>query len=118
MTTHAGSCHCGAVTFEADVDLSAPVLSCNCSHCSRKGFLLSFIPADSFTLKTPDAPLTEYRFNKEHIAHLFCPTCGVEAFARGNHPVTKAAIVAVNVRCLAGVDIDALTLKKVDGAKL
>jgi len=118
MTTHAGSCHCGAVTFEADVDLSAPVLSCNCSHCSRKGFLLSFIPAAAFTLKTPAAPLTEYRFNKEHIAHLFCPKCGVEAFARGKHPATGADIVAVNVRCIPGVDPDTLTVKKVDGASL
>ena len=117
MSTHAGSCHCGAVRFEADVDLTQPVSSCNCSHCSRKGFLLTFIPAASFR-QTTDAALTEYRFNREAIAHLFCPKCGVEAFARGKHPATGADIVAVNVRCIPGVDLDGLAMKKVDGAKL
>jgi hypothetical protein len=117
MTTHSGSCHCGAVKFEADLDLSQPVNSCNCSHCSRKGFLLAFIPAATFR-QTTDAPLTEYRFNREHIAHQFCPTCGVQAFAKGKHPATGLDIVAVNVRCIPGVDLDALTINKVDGAKL
>ncbi len=118
MTQHSGSCHCGAVTFEADLDLAQPVISCNCSHCSRKGFLLQFVPAAAFALTTPDAQLTEYRFNKEHIAHLFCPRCGVEPFARGKHPATGQDIVAVNLRCIPGVDLDALTIKKVDGARL
>lgn len=118
MAVHQGSCHCGAVKFEADVDLSAPVISCNCSHCSRKGFLLSFIPAERFVLKTPDAALTEYRFNREHIAHQFCPVCGVQPFARGKHPATGADTVAVNIRCIPGIDLDSLKIQKVDGAKL
>ncbi|HEV7694564.1 MAG TPA: GFA family protein [Hyphomonadaceae bacterium] len=114
MTIHSGSCHCGAVKYEADVDLAQPVMSCNCSHCSRKGFLLTFIAPEKFDLKTPDAPLSEYKFNKHNIAHLFCPTCGVEAFARGTRPDGQSRI-AVNVRCLPDVDIETLKVQKVDG---
>lgn len=116
MTTHKGSCHCGAVKYSFEGDLGEPVMECNCSHCSRKGFLLKFIPAEAFTLETPDAPLTEYRFNARSIAHLFCPTCGVQAFARGDDPSTGAELVAINVRCVEGVELDELNRQAVDGA--
>src|SRR5262245_51884510 len=33
-----GSCHCGRVSFEVEGDLGQ-VMECNCSHCSRKGYL-------------------------------------------------------------------------------
>jgi hypothetical protein len=117
LTNHTGSCHCGAVRFEVDLDLTQPVVECNCSHCSRKGFLLSFVGAGQFKLTTPDAPLTEYRFNRHAIAHLFCPTCGVEAFARGETP-TGAPMVAVNVRCIDGVDLSAQARQPFDGKSL
>ena len=115
MTTHKGSCHCGAVKFSFDGDLTQPVIECNCSHCARKGFLLTFVDADAFQLETPDAPLTEYRFNKKSLEHLFCPTCGVQAFARGKTPKTGRDTVAINVRCVEGIDLDALSRQAVDG---
>ncbi|MBI1359316.1 MAG: GFA family protein [Alphaproteobacteria bacterium] len=117
MTHYTGSCHCGAVRYSAEADIQG-VMECNCSHCSKKGFLLAFIPASDFTLETPDAPLSEYRFNKMHIAHKFCPTCGVEAFAHAKHPVTGVDTVALNVRCLKDVDISRFPVKQVDGASL
>lgn len=115
MTTYKGSCHCGTVKFSFDGGLSAPVTECNCSHCARKGFLLTFVGVDDFTLETPDAPLTEYRFNTKSLAHLFCPTCGVQAFARGRTPKTGRDVVAINVRCVEEIDLDALTRNQVDG---
>ena len=42
---YTGSCHCGAVTFTVAADAPTEAMSCNCSHCSRKGFLLTFVPA-------------------------------------------------------------------------
>lgn len=115
MSKHKGSCHCGAVKFSFEGDLSEPVMECNCSHCARKGFLLKFVPADAFTLETPDAELTEYRFNHKQIQHLFCPTCGIQAFGRGKDPSSGADVVAVNVRCVESVDLDALARQQVDG---
>ena len=58
--------------------------------------------------------MTEYQFNKHNIHHLFCATCGIQSFAHGKGP-GGAEMVAVNVRCLDGVEVDALTVKKVDG---
>ena len=113
--TYEGSCHCGAVAYSAKLDLEAPVIACNCSHCRRKGFLLAFVQPDAFDLKKGREALSEYRFNKEQIAHLFCATCGVQSFAEGK-TAAGASMVAVNVRCLEGVDPDVLTLQKVDGA--
>ena len=113
--SYEGSCHCGAVAYSARLDLDQPVMSCNCSHCRRKGFLLAFVQPDAFDLKQGREGLSEYRFNKEQIAHLFCQTCGVQSFAEGKGP-GGAATVAVNVRCLEGVDPDSLRLQKIDGA--
>ena len=111
--THHGSCHCGAVRFEATGDLDK-VIECNCSHCAAKGFLLAFVPQDSFRLVTGEDHLTEYRFNTHKLSHQFCKACGVQAFARGEAP-DGAKMAAINVRSIDGVDLDALTITKVDG---
>lgn len=108
-----GGCHCGAVRYEADVDL-ADVMECNCSHCEKKGFLLSFTPLDKFTLLSGADKVTEYRFNKKAIAHQFCTTCGVQSFAIGKTPDGNE-MAAVNVRCLDDIDLEGLHPKPVDG---
>lgn len=104
---YTGGCHCGAVRYEVEADLTHTI-ECNCSHCSMKGLILSFVPADQFTLLTPEAPLTEYLFNTHKIHHLFCPVCGVESFAHGKGP-DGAETYSVNVRCLDGVDVTTLS---------
>ena len=112
--TFQGSCHCGRVTYEADADLSH-VISCNCSSCRRRGSLLAFVPTDQFQLKSGADALSQYAFNKKVIHYQFCATCGVFPFARGTRP-DGAQMVALNVRCLDGVDLDTLSIKKIDGA--
>jgi hypothetical protein len=108
-----GSCHCGRIAFEVD-GTPEQVIECNCSHCSRKGYLLWFVPRERLTLKTPETDLATYRFNKKVIAHHFCPTCGVAPFGFGADKSGKAT-AAVNVRCLEGIDVAALPRKQVDG---
>jgi hypothetical protein len=111
--TYKGSCHCGAVAYEATTDL-AQVISCNCSRCRRLGSLLTFVGKDQFNLLSGESALADYRFNTKQIAHLFCKTCGIEPFARGKKP-DGSEMVAVNVRCLDGVEPDQLTPTKFDG---
>ena len=108
-----GGCHCGAVRYEATADLGQ-VVQCNCSHCAAKGFVLTFIPEDQFTVVQGEDRLTEYRFLKHKIRHLFCAACGVQAFARGQIP-DGAAIVALNLRVMDGVDVTQLNPTPVDG---
>ena len=114
-TSYKGGCHCGRVRYEVTLDMSKPVLACNCSMCSKKGTLLTFAPAGDFKLQAGEDGLTSYHFNKKVIDHLFCSTCGVTSFARGKKP-DGTAMVAVNARCLDGVDPQKLEVKLVDGA--
>ncbi|RVT91308.1 GFA family protein [Sphingomonas crocodyli] len=113
--SYSGSCHCGAVAFTVNADTPTQAMSCNCSHCSRKGFLLSFVPVEQFTLTSGEAALKSYLFNKHNIEHRFCTTCGTQAFAHGKMP-NGSEVRAINLRCVPTIDIDALELQKVDGA--
>lgn len=112
--TYEGGCHCGRVRYEVRLDLAKPVISCNCSMCGRAGTVLTFVPTDQFTLRSGEDALTDYRFNKHAIHHLFCKTCGIKSFARGKKP-DGTEMIAINARCLDAVDLDALTVTKVDG---
>jgi hypothetical protein len=113
LTHHEGSCQCGAVSYEVDVDLENTI-TCNCSRCQRMGFVLAFSPLENFQLKSGEEDLTEYLFNRKAIRHLFCSTCGVESFAYGKMP-DGSPIVAINVNCLSGVDPRELNSQHVDG---
>lgn len=114
--THTGGCHCGKIRYEVTTDL-AKVIECNCSICAKKGHLLCFVPADQFRLLSGDGEATDYQFNKKHIHHLFCPTCGVQSYASGTMP-SGAQMVGVNVRCLDGIDLSSLKPTPFDGKKL
>ena len=116
MALYAGGCQCGKVRFEADTDITQ-VISCNCSRCSRLGSLLSAVPAEKFTLQSGEGAMTEFRFNKHLIHHLFCATCGIQPFARGKSRDGRD-MVMINVRCLDGVDPEAFKVMKFDGRSI
>jgi hypothetical protein len=108
-----GSCHCGRVAYDVEGDLQS-VMECNCSHCSRKGYLLWFVPRARFTLTTPDASMASYQFNRHVIEHKFCTHCGCAPFAFGAKP-DGSLMASINVRCLEGVDLSGIPVKQVDG---
>jgi len=111
--THHGGCHCGAVRYRVDIDLSKPVTQCNCSICSRTGTLLAFVPVSAFTLEKGEGSLTDYQFNKKVLHHLLGKVCGVRSFVRGQGP--KGPMVAINTRCLDDVDTTTLDVQHFDG---
>ena len=117
MKQYEGSCHCGKVRYGVKADLSGELISCNCSICGRTGTVLTFVPASQFVLKQGQDALTDYQFNKKHIHHVFCSTCGVRSFAHGKGP-DGSEMFAINARCLEGVDVSQLKIKNFDGAKL
>lgn len=116
MQKYTGGCHCQAVKYEVEADLTK-TFTCNCSHCEIKGFILTFVPAANFTLLSGEDMLTEYRFNTKKIAHLFCKVCGVQSFGRGADQSGNATVM-VNVRCLKGVDLSTLQSGKFDGKNM
>lgn len=116
MAKHSGGCHCGRVRYEVTTNLT-PVMSCNCSICQKRGALLTFVKAAQFALLSSEDDLTDYQFNKKIIHHLFCSKCGIASFARGRGP-DGSEMVAINVRCLDDIDLDALTPMPFDGKSL
>lgn len=117
MQTYQGQCHCGAVTYECQFEPLEKVFTCDCSHCDIKGLRLTFLPGTQFTLLSGEEALTEYLFNKKHISHLFCKTCGVQCFARGNDPEGNETI-AVNLRTLKDFDSESLPEQRFNGKDL
>jgi hypothetical protein len=113
-TTYTGSCHCGAVRYEVTMAPPAKVYACNCSICSRAGWLLAFAPASDFRLLAGESELVDYQFGKKHLHHLFCRVCGVRSFSRGvGH---SGPTVALNARCIDGLDATKLPTELFDGA--
>lgn len=111
-----GSCHCGNIRFEVEGEMSG-ALSCNCSICQRKGSLLWFVPRQSLRLLTSEQNVSAYTFNRQAIRHRFCPNCGIHPFGEATDPEGNA-MAAINIRCLEGVDIDAVPLQQFDGRSL
>lgn len=110
---YTGSCHCGRIRFEVEGEL-AGAMSCNCSICQRKGTLMWFVPRDQLHLLTPDENAATYTFNKHVIKHRFCPTCGIHPYGEGTDPKGNR-MAAINIRCLEGIDLDAVPVKQFDG---
>jgi hypothetical protein len=113
---HTGGCHCGQVRYEVTLDLDN-LVTCNCSICTKTGAILSGVPADQFKLNSGQDMLSDYTFNKHVIHHHFCPDCGIRSFSRGKGP-DGSEMVAVNVRCLDKIDVDALKPMKFDGRSI
>jgi hypothetical protein len=111
VRTYTGSCHCSRVRFEVTAEL-APVVECNCSICTRKGYLHLIVPQDRFRLLTGEEEIATYRFGTMTARHHFCRRCGVAAFyVPRSHPDR----IDVNVRCLDGVDLASLPIRRFDG---
>jgi hypothetical protein len=115
--TYTGGCHCGAVRYEADVDLSKGTVKCNCSICSKARAWLAAVDGGDFRLLRGADALSAYQFGDNRIHHLFCSHCGVKSFARGNAPEGKQFVVVV-VSCLDNVSdaqLAELPIMYVDG---
>lgn len=117
MKTYRGSCHCGAVTFEADLDLAQNSYRCNCSICRRTRFWPAIARPEHFRLLSGESELTEYRFNTKKNQHFFCRHCGVRCFGIGNEtPIGR--MYGVNLGCLVDVtdeDLSKVPITYIDG---
>ncbi|MEB3042219.1 GFA family protein [Rhizobium mulingense] len=109
-----GSCHCGNTAFDVEGEFSE-ALDCNCSLCRRRGGLLAFVPREKLVLKTPDANISTYTFNRHVIRHHFCAKCGIAPFGEGVAP-DGSGMASINLRCIPAIDLGALKVTAYDGA--
>jgi hypothetical protein len=124
--TYRGSCHCGKIRFEIDADLDH-VRVCDCSICTKRGALIHRVEEECFRLLTPIEELSLYQWHTRTAKDYFCPCCGILPFRRPRGALTSAEVAAgvarfhgwaVNVRCLDGVDLESLPIKRVHGSRL
>ena len=112
MTTHYGGCHCGKVRFEVAAPALVEATRCNCSICSKTGFLHLIVPKSDFRLTRGEDDLETYTFGTGAAKHLFCRACGVKSFyIPRSHPDG----VSVNVNCLDSGTVEAVTITDFDG---
>ena len=125
LKTYSGSCHCGRARFEVDLDLDH-VRVCDCSICKRRGALIHRVPEEALRTLTPLDELTRYQWHTLTAEDYFCPTCGILPFRRPRTRTPGEAMQGmalftgwgINVRCLDGVDLDSIPIKRVFGSRL
>ncbi len=106
-----GSCHCGAITFEVEAPKHLEANDCNCSICSKAGFLHLIVPLSKFKLLSGADNIETYTFNTGIAKHTFCKTCGIKPFYT---PRSNPDGIDVNVRCLDSTPAS-LQITKFDG---
>ncbi len=110
--THRGGCHCGRVRFEIEAPAALEVDECNCSICTKSGYLHLIVPQERFRLLSGENSLRTYTFNTGTARHLFCEVCGIKSFyVPRSHPEAYS----VNARCLDPETVVALTIHPFDG---
>jgi hypothetical protein len=112
MKTHTGGCHCGRVRFEFSAPARIDVIDCNCSMCTKAGYLHLIVPKDRFRLVSGEDALAAYQFNTGVAKHLFCRVCGIKSFyVPRSHPDA----FSVNARCLDEGTVESMNVVKKDG---
>ena len=112
MTRHTGGCHCGRVRFEIEAPASIEARECNCSICSKSGYLHFFVSRSNFRLLQGEDALETYTFNTGVAQHYFCRHCGIKSFYL---PRSHPDGLSINVRCLDEGSIENLRIEPFDG---
>jgi hypothetical protein len=112
MPTHTGGCHCGRVRFAVTAPANIEVAECDCSICSKVGYLHLIVAEAQFKLLQGEDSLSTYCFNTHTAKHFFCSVCGVKSFYK---PRSHPDGISVNVRCLDAGSIESLSIKPFNG---
>jgi len=109
-----GKCHCGKIKFQLSCNLT-DLKRCNCSHCRRKGFVMTTAKLDQFKLISGEENLKIYQWNSKIAKHYFCKKCGVNTHHQRR---SKPDEYGVNVGCLEGFNMDWIeNIKYTEGVK-
>jgi len=112
LKIYKGSCHCNKVQFEIQAPKNFSAIECNCSVCSKSGYLHLHIKKENFTLISGKNILISYRFNTKEAEHLFCRYCGIKSFYQ---PRSHKNSYSINVRCLDDIDVNTVKIEFYNG---
>lgn len=101
-SSHSAHCHCGAVRFSFTLSPPLheyPANSCNCSICTKNGYLIVYPWLKDFKLESGKDMLKNHMFGLKRTEHQFCSNCGSSCLL---HIVEEGAppIIGVNVGCI------------------
>jgi hypothetical protein len=109
---HRGGCHCGRVRFEVSAPAALTLAECNCSICSKTGYLHLIVPKSRFRLVQGEESITTYTFNTGVAKHFFCKVCGIKSFYV---PRSDPDGISVNARCLDPGTVTGMEVRPFDG---
>lgn len=112
-SVHPGSCVCGAVRFEATLDL-ATASRCNCTFCTKLGTTgVIARPAALRLLQGADSLAT---YGSNPAGHRsFCRVCGTHPFSAGHLEFLGGDYVSININTLDDLDLATIPVRHWDG---
>lgn len=114
MPKYKGSCHCGAIKFEIDADITE-LTTCDCSICTKKNAIMTKVHESNFTLVSNRNSLSEYRWNMKVARHYFCSTCGIYTFHRKR---AQPDCYGINIFCIDDFDPSETDILKTEGENM
>ena len=108
LKTYKGSCHCGDVRYEVELDLAQGTGRCNCTFCMKTRAWAAMVRPDSFRLVAGSSQGVAYHKHAEAPVKYHCQRCGVLTHARGDADYMGGAYVSVFVATLDDVSPEEL----------
>ena len=115
LQTYRGSCHCGAVRYEADFDLAEGTVRCNCTFCTKTGWWTAYVKPGAFRLLQGKERLVSFATKNPLVEETTCGGCGVRSYGHGDIPELGGEFYQVNLRCLDGVNLEGVQIVHIDG---
>jgi hypothetical protein len=109
-----GACHCGAVKFRVDADISE-LTTCDCSLCAMRNAVMAKVPEKALTIVEGESVLTLYQWNTRRAKHYFCSRCGIYVFHRKR---SMPDHFGVNAFCLESFDRTSVPVRATAGLNM
>lgn len=111
MPTYHGSCHCGAVRFTVEAEIS-DAYTCDCSLCSKKNALMTAVHESQLKITAGEDKLGLYQWNARIAKHYFCSQCGIYTFHRKR---SMPDHFSINLKALDDFDWASLPVRAAEG---
>ena len=103
--SYRGSCACGRIKFEADIDLSTGTSKCNCTSCWKRRLWSIRVQPEDFRPLSGEQEMSGYVAGTANSAKGFCKQCGTLTYGWvGVSDWNKSAYVSVSVASLDDLD--------------